>query len=162
MNTYKIIDILKKENTPEWVIDHSKAVYERTKEISENFNVDEELIKQGALLHDIGRSRTNTISHGIIGSKIAIKYGFGKEVANIIERHIGSGIPKSEAIELGLGEKDYIPLTLEEKIVAHSDNLVNGSENVDLEFVIKKMKNTVQNPEYSIKRLKKLHEELFI
>lgn len=46
---------------------------------------------------------------------------------NIIERHIGAGISRDEAAELGLPAGDYIPLTIEEKIIAHADNLVSGS-----------------------------------
>ena len=40
-------------------------------------------------------------------------------------------------------EKDYKIVdsleTLEEKIVAHADNLVSGSKEVDIDFVIEKM-----------------------
>ncbi|MCL2115625.1 MAG: TIGR00295 family protein [Methanobrevibacter sp.] len=154
------IKILKQENCPEWVIDHSIAVYNKAIEISKNFNVDNDLIKKGSLLHDIGRSKTNDINHAIIGSKIAIKHGFSNEVANIIEKHIGSGITKKEAIDLGLPKKDYLPVTLEEKIVSHSDNLFNGSKEVDIEFVANKWKKRLANADDAIYRLKKMHNEL--
>lgn len=53
------IKLLKKENTPKNVIEHCKAVYKKAVKISTNFdNVDDNLIRQGALLHDIGRSKT--------------------------------------------------------------------------------------------------------
>ncbi|MCL2156985.1 MAG: TIGR00295 family protein [Methanobrevibacter sp.] len=156
------IKILKQEKCPEWVINHSIAVYNKAMEISKNFDVDEDLIKKGSLLHDIGRSRTNGINHAIIGSKIAIEHGFSNEVASIIEKHIGSGIRKKEAITLGLPIKDYLPVTLEEKIVSHSDNLFNGSKEVNIEFVANKWKKRLANPDEAIYRLKKMHSELVI
>lgn len=156
-----IIELLKKEGCADWVIEHSIAVSQKAKEISKNFNVNEQLIEEGALLHDIGRSRTNNIDHGIIGANLAIEHGFPKEIVNIIERHIGSGIPKEEAIKIGLPEKDYIPETLEEKIVSHADNLINGIEEIDINFLIKKWENyNISNLEESIDRLKKVHYEL--
>ena len=156
-----IIKLLKEEGCPQWVIEHSIAVCKKAKEISKNFDVDEQLIEEASLLHDIGRSKTNSIEHGIIGANLAIKHGFSKEVASIIEKHIGSGISKEEAIKLGLPEKSYIPETTEEKIVSHADNLINGSDEVDIDFVIKKWKKyKIDNVEESIKRLKNTHKEL--
>ena len=155
------IELLKKENTPENVIDHCKAVYKKAMKIATNFdNVDSDLIKQGAILHDIGRSKTNDITHAIEGVKIAKKYDYSEDVLNIIERHIGAGITREEAVKLGLPEKSYLPQTLEEKIVAHADNLVSGSEEVDIDFVIKKWKRRIADSDGNIKRLIELDNEL--
>lgn len=157
------IEILKKEKCPFWVIEHSLAVHKKAVEISKNFNhVDLNLIEQAAILHDIGRSKSNKIDHGIIGAKIAIKHGFSKKVAIIIEKHIGSGITKEEAVKLGLEKKNYIPSTIEEKIVSHSDNLIHGSKEVEIEFVIEKWKKYLEYPDDAILRLKKIHEELIV
>jgi len=155
------IELLKKENTPQNVINHCRAVYKKAMEIANNFdNVDTDLIRQGALLHDIGRSKTHGICHAIEGVKIAKKYGYPKEVLNIIERHIGAGITEDEAVELGLPEKSYLPETLEEKIVAHADNLMSGSMEVDLNYVINKWKIQIPDSEDNIERLIKLDNEL--
>ena len=155
------IELLRKENTPENVIDHCKAVCRKAMEIAANFeNADKDLIRKGALLHDIGRSKTHGIEHAIEGVKIAEKYGYSQDVLNIIERHIGAGITADEAEKLGLPKKSYVPQTLEEKIVAHADNLISGSKEVDIDFVIKKWKSRMDNPEDNIKRLIKLDEEL--
>lgn len=155
------IKLLKKENTPLNVIQHSKAVYIKSMEIASNFDdVDTDLIKKGALLHDIGRSRTHDINHAIVGVEIARQYGYDKDILNIIEKHIGAGITRSEAVKLGLPKKSYIPQTLEEKIVAHADNLVNGIQEVDINFVIKKWQRNIKNNEDNIKRLIKLNNEL--
>lgn len=153
--------MLEKEHTPENVIDHCKAVYKKAMKIAANFNdVDEDLIRKGALLHDIGRSRTHGITHAVEGVKIAKRYGYDEDVLNIIERHIGAGITESEAEKLGLPKKSYVPQTLEEKIVAHADNLVSGSREVDIDFVIEKWKRTIEDSDDNIERLIKLDNEL--
>ena len=155
------IELLKKENTPENVINHCKAVYKKAMKIAANFdNVDTRLIKKGALLHDIGRSKTHGITHAIEGVKIAKEYGYSNDVLNIIERHIGAGITKEEAIKLGLPEKDYLPQKKKKKIVAHADNLISGSKEVDIDFVIKKWKKQIPDSNDNIKRLIELDNEL--
>lgn len=155
------LELLKKENTPENVIEHSKAVCRKAMKIASNFeNADLDLIRKGALLHDIGRSRTHDITHAIVGVEIACSYGYDQKVLNIIERHIGAGITESEAVKLGLPKKSYIPETLEEKIVAHADNLISGSTEVDVDFVIEKWKRRIEDPEDNIERLIKLDNEL--
>ncbi len=155
------IELLKRENTPENVIQHCEAVYKKAMKIAANFdNVDEDLIRKGALLHDIGRSKTHGITHAVVGVEIARKYGYDEDVLNIIERHIGAGITLEEAAKLGLPEKSYVPQTLEEKIVAHADNLVSGSREVDIDFVIAKWERTIEDSDDNIERLKKLDYEL--
>ena len=155
------IKLLRKENTPENVIEHCKAVCKKAMEIASNFDdADKEIIRKGALLHDIGRSKTHGITHAIEGVEIARKYGYSEDVLNIIERHIGAGITEEESEKLGLPKKSYVPQTIEEKIVAHADNLMSGSKEVDLDFVIEKWKRNIENSEDNIDRLIKLDDEL--
>lgn len=157
----KEIKLLKKVNCPENVIEHCKAVCEKAVEMAANFeNVDMALLKKGALLHDIGRSQTHNIEHAIKGVEIARKYGYGDDVCNIIERHIGAGITEKEAVKLGLPKKSYVPVTIEEKIVAHSDNLLSGTKPVDIDFIKSKWRRKMDDPEDNIKRLIKLDNEL--
>ncbi len=155
------IKLLKKENTPDNVIEHCKAVCVKSMQIATNFNdCDKDLIQKGALLHDIGRSKTHGITHAVVGVEIAKSYGYPQEVLNIIERHIGAGITESEAEKLGLPKKSYVPETIEEKIVAHADNLTSGSREVDLDFVIAKWQRNIDESEDNIKRLIRLDNEL--
>ena len=155
------IELLEKENTPQNVIQHCIAVCIKARKIASNFDdVDEDLIRKGALLHDIGRSRTHGITHAIEGVEIARGYGYPIEVLNIIERHIGAGITASEAVKLGLPEKSYVPQTLEEKIVAHADNLISGTKDVDIDFVIEKWQRTIDDSQDNIERLIELDNEL--
>jgi len=154
------LKILKQEETPENVIEHSKAVCKKAM-IAANFkDADKDLIKKGALLHDIGRSKTHGITHAVEGAKIVREYGYPEEVQNIVERHIGAGLSEDEAIKLGLPKKSYIPQTIEEKIVAHADNLISGTKEVDVDFDIAKWKRKIDEPEEDIKRLIELDNEL--
>lgn len=155
------IELLERENTPENVIQHCISVCKKAMSIASNFeDADRDLIRKGALLHDIGRSRTHGITHAVEGVEIAREYGYPDGVLNIIERHIGAGITPEEAEKLGLPKKSYVPQTLEEKIVAHADNLISGTQEVDIDFVIEKWKRTIKDSDDNIERLIKLHDEL--
>jgi uncharacterized protein len=133
------------------VIDHCKTVAGYAKEIAvkiiENavkkgipVDIDIEAVFMGGLLHDIGRSKTHGIRHAVEGAGIAVENGLDEKLVRIIERHIGAGIPVDEASGLGLPEKDYMPVTIEEKIVAHADNLVFGDKIVTVEELIDNLK----------------------
>ena len=157
-----IIDIYKKLECPEEVMSHCQAVKKRALLLAKSFSlqVDLELIKNGALLHDVGRCRSNDIRHAIVGAQILEKMEFPQELTRIVERHIGAGITPQEARELGLPPKDCTPKTLEEKIVAHADNLVHNQEEVGLAFVLRKWEKKLGSEHPSLERLKKLHQEV--
>jgi len=94
----------------------------------------------GALLHDLGRSRTHDIRHAIEGASIGEELGLDPHIIYIIRNHIGAGITSEEAKAMGLPEVDHLPISTEEKIVAHADNLVMGDERVSLERCIQRMR----------------------
>ncbi len=109
------------------VVEHCKAVADLALRVARRCGADEGLVEAGALLHDIGRCRTHAVSHAVEGAKLASGLGLPPQVVRIIERHIGGGITRAEAKRLGLPQKDYTPRTLEETVVAHSDNLFSGT-----------------------------------
>ncbi|MGL6297832.1 MAG: TIGR00295 family protein [Methanobacteriaceae archaeon] len=158
------LKLLKEYKCEDWLITHSICVLKKSLEISSAINtptnIDLELLATGALLHDIGKSQTNSIDHGIIGAEILRNNGYSEKVAKIAERHIGGGIPKNEALNLGLPEIDFIPETIEEKIVAHSDNLFHGYKEVNIEFTINKLLNKFDENHSSIKRVRDLDNEI--
>lgn len=162
LNKYPSSNILKEFDCPFFVIEHSQAVLSRAIKLVTDFelDVDLDLVKTGAILHDVGRSRTHGIDHAIVGAEILKNREFPPEVVNIVERHIGAGITKKEALSLGLPPKDYIPITLEEKLVAHADNLIHGTQEVNLDFVIKKWKKNLGENHPSIPKIIKLHSEI--
>ncbi|MEM2869394.1 MAG: TIGR00295 family protein [Thermoplasmata archaeon] len=120
--------------------------------------VDLGLVSAGALLHDIGRARTHGIRHGVEGAEIARAIGLPGELVRIIERHLGAGIERDEAARLGLPPRDYIPETLEEKIVAHADNLAGEEGKVPLLKVLEELGR--RGLERMIPRMEALHREL--
>lgn len=155
------IDILKEAGCPNWVIAHSIAVYKKAMEIAmlhDDVNMD--LIRKSTLLHDIGRSKTNGIDHAIVGARIVKELGFSEDVSRAIERHIGTGISEKEAESLGLPIKNYIPETIEEKIVSHADNLLNGDDEVTVEFTMKKWERKLGKGHPSIEQIQIIHKEL--
>lgn len=147
-------------NCSDYIIDHCTVVYERSQDITQYYEkVDLDLVKAGCMLHDVGRTVTNGIEHAYLGADLLRKLNVDESICLITERHIGAGITREEAESLGLPDRNYIPETLEEKIVAHADNLVHGVTKVDLDFVIKKWTDKNMNGE-SIEMLKRLHREL--
>jgi uncharacterized protein len=159
---YDLLSKLCEENVVMHCLAVSNYAYELGLKIKNNgYNINLELVILGALLHDIGRSKTHGISHGIEGAKILREHNFEEELALIAERHIGAGIPKNEAIELGLPPKDYIPISLEEKLVAHCDNLISGTKRVDIDFVVNKFKKRIGVENHpSIQRILDLNDEI--
>jgi uncharacterized protein (TIGR00295 family) len=154
----KCITLLKKNGCSEEVIEHCKSVRELAIKIAKAAKADIKTVELGALIHDIGRSKTHGIKHVTAGVKIAKQNKIPKKLIKIIERHIGAGISKETALKLGLPPKDYIPKTLEEKIVCHADNLIDNCERQKIENEIDKALENNQK-EYAL-RLKKLHKEL--
>lgn len=146
------------------VIEHCKEVAFLAVEIADKVKasgheVNLELVEVGALLHDFGRCRTHEIAHAVEGFKLAKSRGVESEVSEIIKRHIGAGISKDEAGELGLPVDDYFPRSLEEKIVAHADNLVKGMKRITIEERTALMRKS-EVSEKVIQRVEKLAEEI--
>jgi uncharacterized protein (TIGR00295 family) len=154
----KCIDLLKITGCSKEVINHCIAVRDIAVKIAKKANANIELVEAGSLLHDIGRSKTHGIHHAIEGVKIAKKLDIDESIIKIIERHIGAGLISEDSKKLGLPAKDYIPVSLEEKIVCHADNLVNGSKRQPVEIEVEKAL-TKGLKDYAI-RLVNLHKEL--
>jgi uncharacterized protein len=94
--------------------------------------IDFSLVEWGAMLHDIGRSRTHDIRHAQCGADLVRERGLGEEIARIVECHTGAGLTADECTLLGLFPRDCMPRTTEEKIVTHSDNLIAGKKRVTI------------------------------
>lgn len=153
VNEKEAIELLKKyskdEKSFEIVLAHSKKVQEIALRLSEGKNADKEFISVASLLHDIGRfdcpPGEKTIYHGIVGAEILRKEKVGESFAKVCERHLGSGISKADIIEQGLDlpKKDYIPETMEEKIIALADNLTFGDREGTIEEVYERFKKEI-------------------
>jgi len=162
------INLLKKYSTDKNsfanVLAHSRKVQELAVSLAkriQNANVD--FVRIAAILHDIGRFNCpvgrKTIWHGVEGAKILRKEGLRK-YALVAERHLGVGISKEDIKrqKLPLPLKDYMPKTIEEKIISYADNLLFGSRIGTIQEVIKRFEKEV-SPFYA-KKIIKLHNEL--
>ncbi len=155
------IKLLREAGCDESVVEHCIAVAELALEIALHYNsVDEKLVFEGALLHDIGRARSHGVDHGFVGGEIAKELGLEEKVVRIIQRHVGAGITAEEAEKVGLPPVDFVPETIEEKIVACADNLIDGTERTKIEDAIEDLKDTLGETHPSIKRAMTLHEEV--
>ena len=160
----KALQILENAGCNKSVIEHCIAVSKYATEIAHKLvanevEVDLALVEIGGLLHDLGRSRTHGIRHAIEGVSIAKELGIDNSVIEIIKKHIGAGITVDEAIRLGLPEDNYIPQTIEEKIVAHADNLIKGTRRISLDEKLLLMQKDKINTN-AMKMLKALADEL--
>ena len=120
-----------KYHSGERVIAHCRTVARASVTLANAFTargetIDRKAVLAGALLHDIGRSRTQTVDHGHVGAKILEDEGVDGMVVEIVRRHVGAGISPEEASSLGFPPGDYIPRTLEQRVVCFADKMVSG------------------------------------
>lgn len=119
---------------------HSVLVARKARRIAEEYlrrhpeaSIDLEFLTEAALLHDIGIQDCHHpkilavgtqpyVRHGVIGREILEAEGLPRH-ALVCERHTGAGITREEVIRLDLPipPRDYLPLSLEEKIICVAD-----------------------------------------
>ena len=76
------------------------------------------------------------------------------------ECHLGAGIPAGEAKQLGLPARDFMPCTLEEKVVAYADKLVMGHRTASYERTLDWFRSELGPEHPALDRFKALHEEI--
>jgi uncharacterized protein len=158
----KDVEVLVNSGCTPDIVEHCMAVSSLALSIADRLKitVNRELVRQGGLFHDIGRSRTNGIKHAIVGVEIAKGLGLPVELQNIIECHIGAGIKADEAIRLGLPQKDYMPHTVEEKIVSYADNMVNKVSEISFPQALDRFKSILGPDHEGVGFFIKQHEEM--
>lgn len=95
--------------------------------------IDIELVRAGALLHDIGVYRLyddaghldhgSYIRHGLLGHRLLAEEGFSESLCRFASCHTGVGLSRDDVIrqELPLPPDDYLAETGEEKLVMYAD-----------------------------------------
>ena len=152
------LQYLHENGCDEIVIRHCEAVSALAVKIAKRCRANAELVEIGGLLHDLGRCKSHTLTHAVEGARIATYLNLPSALVRIIERHIGAGIKADEAVKLGLPRKDYSPRSLEEKIVAHADNLMSGDERTGVKEAAAYL---VRSGQHEIaRRILALHEDL--
>jgi uncharacterized protein/tRNA (cytidine56-2'-O)-methyltransferase len=152
------IRILKEAGCKQRVIVHCCTVGAVADEMLRNIGADRELVMAGALLHDIGRSVDNGILHALIGSEMVEGMGLSEELVAVVRKHTGAGLDAIDAIEMGLPPGDYMPRTIEEKVVAHADNLVSDNRVMGHRHSVDKLMN--KGAIRGAERMESLHWEL--
>lgn len=125
------LKLLEDEGCGPRVIQHCIAVEELALKIAGLCDADIALVSAGALLHDIGRSVTHDIWHVVHSVEILERRGVEERLVKIARKHLGAGLTDKEANDLGFPPGDYMPHTLEEKIVTYVDNLVGDPSSPD-------------------------------
>jgi uncharacterized protein (TIGR00295 family) len=147
----------KKYGSNERIVAHCQACARISKLLSDSavksgLTVNVSAAVSGALLHDIGRSQIQTVSHGYVGAGILEKEGVDPVVVEIVRRHVGAGISPEESVTLGFPQGDYIPRTAEQKIVCFSDKLLDGDRARPFEEEVKRF----VKKGHDVERLKRL------
>ena len=101
------------------------------------------------MLHDIGIFQTDApgihcfgsqpyICHGRLGAELLRKEGY-EQHARVCERHTGAGITKEqiEKQQLPLPHQDFLPETMEEKVICYADKFFSKTH-LDKEKSIEK------------------------
>lgn len=115
---------------------HSTLVTQRALHICDahpELQLDRRFVEEAAMLHDIGICRCDAPSiccfgtepylrHGLIGAEMMRAEGFPRH-ARVCERHTGAGLTAKEIIaqDLPLPHRDFLPETLEEKLICYAD-----------------------------------------
>ena len=123
------------------LLTHSEMVARKALEVAEGarLDVDRGFVYEASMLHDIGIFRCDApgihchgtepyLRHGVIGAELMRREG--KETyARVCERHTGSGLTAKEIAEAGmpLPHMDFLPETLEEKLICYADKFFSKS-----------------------------------
>ena len=162
MSTYpndsECIRLLTEAGCKRRVIVHCCTVWTMAEAMARRIDCDIDLLRAGAFLHDIGRSVDHSIMHAVIGASIAADLGLPREIVEIIRKHVGAGLDEQDVIEMGLPKGNYIPDTIEQKIVCHADNMVSDNKFVPHTYSVDRLmhKGSVRGA----RRIADLHKEL--
>ena len=159
------LQLLRENQCSEKVINHCLAVTELALETANmlkgrGLEIDFTLVEIGALLHDIGRSKTHTVHHAVVGAEIARSAYLPDSVISIIQRHVGGGITAEEAEKLRWPKDVYVPITLEEKVVSYADKRIENSKRASIGITIEKLSKEIGYG--AAERVQKLYEEITV
>jgi uncharacterized protein len=162
-NREQAIKLLEDNHCPPQVISHCIAVTRLAIEIArklqaKGISLDLELVESGALLHDLGRSKNHGVEHGLIGAQMAKTIGLPESIAGIMKRHVGAGISDEEAEWLEWPQDNYMPNSLEEKVVCYADKRIDHDKVTPIELEIHKLQNN--GFPKAAERVRRLHAEI--
>ncbi len=160
------VALMRRMGLPHNIVEHQLAVMRKARDIAHNIvhaKVDNNLVKMGALVHDIGRVQDHSLAHAYLGGDILRNLGYPEAMARIAEKHALGGITEAQAVELGLPPRDYVPRTIEEKIVCLADKYFSGKVEVTIEDRFAKWTEKFGENEFlreQIRRVRALEDEI--
>ncbi|MDX2970913.1 HDIG domain-containing protein [Kribbella solani] len=110
----------------ELVSEHCRLVCSVAEQFFTRLDLDTDLVRAGALLHDIGVYRLDSaayIRHGVLGHELLASLGYPVELCRFASCHTGVGITREDVVRQGLPipVADYVPATPEEELVLYAD-----------------------------------------
>lgn len=116
--------------------------------------MDRRFVEEAAMLHDIGICRCDAPSihchgtepyliHGRIGAEMLREEGYERH-ARVCERHTGAGLTRDQIVKenLPLPHQDFLPETLEEKVICYADKFYSKTH-VDREKSLEKAEHSI-------------------
>lgn len=106
--------------------EHCRLVCSLAEQYFGRLDLDTDLVRAGALLHDIGVYRLESsayIRHGVLGHSLLAELGFPVEICRFASCHTGVGITREDVVRqsLPIPVDDYVPRTPEEELVLFAD-----------------------------------------
>ena len=138
------------EKLKKLLITHSTCVAKKALKVVEDCHlfdqVDAQFLIDASMLHDIGVVECNApgiycygmcpyLQHGLAGAEIVSREGLDPRFADVCRNHIGAGLTAKEIMAAGLPlpDEDFLPQTLEEKLICYADSFFSKSKKPDKE-----------------------------
>ncbi len=156
------------------LLTHSEMVARKALAVADaaKLDIDRDFVYNAAMLHDIGIFKCDAtgiycygkepyIRHGVIGAELLRQEGVDEAYARVCERHTGAGLTAKEIAEAGmpLPHKDFLPETLEEKLICYADKFYSKSGDPKEEKPLERVRKSMAKfgPD-SLARFNSLHE----
>ena len=139
------------------LIVHSQSVAQKALQIVSlhpELNLDRQFVEEAAMLHDIGIIKTDApgiechgkepyIRHGLLGAEMLRAEGMPRH-ARVCERHTGAGLSLEDIVSqnLPLPHQDFLPETLEEKLICYADKFFSKTH-LDREKSVEKAEKSI-------------------
>lgn len=174
MNPLLIIDSIYNDNPDlrQLLLTHSENVARKAFRVIAEAGIaaDNRFIFEAAMLHDIGIIKTDApdifchgdlpyIRHGIAGGEMLRQRGLPMH-ALVCERHTGAGLSADDIIaqNLPLPRHDFLPVSIEEKVICYADKFFSKSGDPEKEKPIDNIINSMKrHGDDTLQRFLELH-----
>ncbi len=151
MDEQQALDLLKKHATNnadyDGVSRHSLAVSKLAtifaqKLLAKGQTIDLSFVTLASILHDIGRFKIgpgkNSGAHGFEGGQILKSEGLNQKFISVCETHSGISQEDITAFKVPIPKADYLPYSIEEKVIYFADKLFKGDKRISVEEAAKR------------------------